>query len=377
MTENIHPLILNVGGGNAETVLISDGEIVLGRKHSVLVNELYGGSGVNHALRLIEAGFDALPILAIGNDKIGCSIREQIIRATKMSHTSRILSEFIEESGDNFFDPYIHTSSTTIVVHGAKRTIFTQKLRNGEHFVRHIKRRITDIINSNLPPPAVVMIGHIHSDGKDINRQNPGECSKYVIDSFKGKSVIYANFGNSQINLGYTYWRELLPSIDVFQLNIEEAKRFFSDTTGERKSLTDIVNKLREIKVNAVITLDRFGAIGIHKEAPDSIFFSWPIIHDEDVVDPTGAGDAFAAGMVSHFCKNTDIHSTNFQTAICTAQLWAAYACKTYGGSGECPNQQQLYEFNRKIIPSHRHTLEFSFRDYATELMTVLDIAFK
>ena len=129
--------------------------------------------------------------------------------------------------------------------------------------------------------------------------------------------------------------------------------------------------------MSAVITLDRFGAIGIHKKEPDSIFISWPILEVKNVVDPTGAGDAFASGMVSYLCEKSDLSPNNFQSAIGTARLWAAYACRTYGGAGQCPDRETLEKFKEKVIPNQRRTVEVRNSDFAREIMTILNIAFQ
>ena len=166
-SEESQPLIICVGSGSAEEILKLEDELVIGEKHTVLLEELFGGSGVNYTLRLINAGFDVLPILAVGQDGIGRSIREQIFKAFKASQSSPIVSSFMkEDDGREFFDPNIKTSSTTIVVHNARRTIFTQKLRNVEYFIHHLKRRMEEALKLAPVYPAAVMIGHLHSNSK-------------------------------------------------------------------------------------------------------------------------------------------------------------------------------------------------------------------
>lgn len=380
-TEIKTPTIICVGGGNAEEILKLDEELVVGDKHSVIKEELIGGSAVNYSMRLLTAGYDVLPILAIGNDRIGDNIRSELLEACKLSDTSSFVSSFITDNdGEAFFDPYIQTSSTTILLESAKRTIFTQKLRNGEHFVHYLKRRLKDAIE-HASVPAAVVIGHIHSDSESINPKTPGECTILLIDKFKSKSLVYTNFGKSQINLRFEFWKDHLSKIDIFQLNLSEAKLFFS-----QNSLVEIVSIIRETQkeiqnMSVVITLDRFGAIGVHKELPDSIIISWPMLEVKDVVDPTGAGDAFAAGMVSHLCANWDpkkgISSNNFQCAIEKARLWAAHACSTYGGSGKCPDQETLEKYQEKINPNKRCAVEVRNKNFIGEVMTLLDIAFQ
>ena len=173
--------------------------------------------------------------------------------------------------------------------------------------------------------------------------------------------------------MGFEFWKEYLPQVDVFQLNHSEAKLFFSHENGEGSSLLELVNAVRKNNMCAVITLDRFGAIGIHRDKPDSVYISWPFLEDKDVRDPTGAGDAFAAGMVAHLCNCKCISANNFQSAMDTACLWAGYACKTYGGAGECPDRKALENFEESVSPRQQRTVEVVNRDFDREIMTMLD----
>lgn len=377
--EGSDPLILTVGGGNAETVLDVSGDIVLGNKHIAEVKDLIGGSSVNHSKRLLFAGYDVLPILAIGDDEIGRRIQKELLCAAKAHKASDKVTDYINqnEGSCDFVDNNIRTPGATIVVQGKARTIFTQKLKYGEHFIRHVERRTKYISENSTVPPTAVMVGHIQSDGKKINPQNPGETTKFVIEKYHEQSLIYTNFGNSQINLGLDYWLDTIPNIDIFQLNLEEAKRFFSKDLDNKKSLHDIVEKLRDLDTTAIITLDRFGAIGIHRELKNSIIIAWPLLDVKNVVDPTGAGDAFAAGVVSYLCERPDFSTSDFQSAIGTGRVWAAYACTSIGGAGDCPSQKKLSKFQSEIDKKGVKAIEVRFRDFAGEVMTLLDIAFQ
>ena len=121
-----------IGSGNAENVLALEGDVTPGAKHLVEVKGLYGGSAVNQATRLLAAGYDAFPILAIGNDSVGEGVRDSLLEVARANGTTQVVQDFLLPSNESeFFDPNILTSLTTIVVHESHRTIFTQKLRNG------------------------------------------------------------------------------------------------------------------------------------------------------------------------------------------------------------------------------------------------------
>jgi len=218
------------------------------------------------------------------------------------------------------------------------------------------------------------MIGHIQRDILK-GEKHPAESTKFIIDTFKGKSTLFANFGNTQIALGLDFWLPYLPQIDLFQLNLEEAKRFFADKK-KNATLVDVVDKIRSLDMTAVITLDKFGAIGIHRNKKDSIVLAWPLIGGEDIIDSTGAGDAFGAGLVSSVCHATVLDFSTFHNAIEVARAWSALACQSIGGSNDCPDRATIDHYIRQIAGGENCPVEIKDQNYAAEIMSLIDIAF-
>jgi len=367
--------IMTIGGGNSENVLSLCETLSIGTKHIVDMEELFGGSSVNHTVRLLTAGYPVFPILAIGEDEIGRKIKNAILETAKKNNATTDVIDFIENS--KFLSPDLKTASTTILVHNSKRTIFTQKLKNGSHFFNHVEQLIKFYDSRVETAPSIVMIGHIQSDSAVNSNGNPGNITKFIIDNFYKRSVIYTNFGSTQINLGYKFWKNYLPKIDIFQLNLEEAKIFFSEKRPIKLSLKEIVEILRRENINAIITLDRFGAIGIHKEQKKAIILAWPILNLGNVVDPTGSGDAFASGVAAQLSKLPKFSPTDFQAAIDEARFWSALACKGKGGCGSSPTRQEIHNFKQQLNINEMKAVEVRDREFAAEVMTLLDIAFQ
>ena len=375
---NKKPLILVVGGGNSEEILILNSELDIGKKHKVKTESLFGGSGVNYVMRLLTQGYDVFPILPIGKDAIGRKIRKNILKTARSIKASKRVIEFIGKRDDNcFFDPCIKTPSTTVLVENSRRTIFTEKMKNGQNFIKHVQKRIDDVDNLTFTAPSAVMIGHIHSDSKDISKENAGDVTKYIINTFKNRSLVFTNLGSSQLSLGLDFWKKYLLDIDLFQVNLDEAKIFFCGKKGEELKLTEIIKIIRKLNINVVITLDKFGAIGIHKENKDTVFIAWPVLDANEVIDTTGAGDAFAAGLVAYMVKAPNVEAISFKDAISHARIWAAYACSTYGGANHCPTARQLEEYKQTIALNGNKSVEITNQDYTSEILTLLDIAFQ
>ncbi len=333
--------IVVIGGANLEYIIKSDTEIEYGGKNSVDIQELYGGSGVNYALRLLHTGERVYPILFAGADHAGMQIRHALSSALHADDPK--IRYFIEEHA--FFVPGVTTPRSTIIVEGSRRTILTQDRNNHNTFRAFVGSRV-----KNTEDVSALVIGHIHSD-KPVSGQKEEDLSTlFAINYFRPKiPLIYANFGSSQIAHGFAFWQRHLSSIDILQLNIYEMKRLFRE--GEHyPSLHTIVQKLQALDISAIITLDKFGAIGILKGHNDTIFMARPVELGERFVDSTGAGDAFCAGMVSALNGREKIGIDDYKEAMAVARSWAVYACMSYGGANNCPSAETIETFHRQIV---------------------------
>ncbi len=366
-TENETPVI-TIGSGNIEYILEHDGEIQLGHKHVVKTHEFMGGSCVNYSYRLITAGKSVFPIPFIGNDQLGYEIQNKIV---SIGLDKKISEKAIKFINSDFFFPDIQTPKATIIVHKGRRTIFSQGLTRIKITEKHIQDRI-DYLKDLIPDHiGSVMIGHITVDD-DI--QKPGLISKKIINSYYDKFLIFANFGNSQLKHGVNFWKEDLCHTDIFQLNLQEIRRLFRQ--GDRNiSLYDIVEWLRAHSITAVITLNRFGAIGTYKDGKEGIILAWPL-NIGKIVDPTGAGDAFASGMISILNGKKDFTFEEFLSAINTGRTWASHACTTLGASGSCPDQEILNEYDKQISKSSNRLIEVTKVSYAEQIMDLIDKAY-
>ena len=93
--------------------------------------------------------------------------------------------------------------------------------------------------------------------------------------------------------------------------------------------------------------MDKFGAICSYKGGSDGIVISWPI--DIAVKDSTGAGDTFAAGVVSKLAGKSDFSVYAFTEAIVEGRAWSAFACTMIEGAGEIPDKNELTRFRKEI----------------------------
>ncbi len=337
----INNTIVVIGGANLEYIITSDKKIIQGHKNSVNIQELYGGSGVNYTLRLLHAGESVYPILFVGDDHAGHQIQEVVASALIADNPN--IYHFIHEN--EFFISNVQTPKSTIIVEDIHRTILSHDKNTQNLFRSFVSKRIKKIENAGA-----VIIGHIHNDKPSLSN-NPEDLSTlFAIAYFKNKpTLIYANFGASQIDHGFSFWQKYLPYIDILQLNIYEIKQFFQ-TANKQPSLEEIITIIQNLNISAIITLDKFGALGILKGHLNTIFMARPVDLGDSFVDSTGAGDAFCAGMVASLNGEKNFTPNQFKNAMQIARSWAVYACQSFGGANQCPSAEAIETFHQKII---------------------------
>lgn len=358
--------IITIGSGNVEHILEYDGEIQIGRKHIVTSYELFGGSCINYSLRLIAAGMNVFPIPFIGKDQYGHDIRKHLIKIGLEKNLNEKALQFI--SSEDFLFPNVQTPKAIIVVHQGRRTIFSQGLSIRKNIEEHFQDRLDCLCNLVSDNTGTVMIGHISIDG---DNHKPGIISRKTINTYFNKFFLFANFGNSQIKHGIDFWIEDLGHIDLFQLNLEEIRSFFNQS-GRNSSLNEVIKFLREHSITAVITINRFGAIGTYKDGRDGIVLAWPL-KIRKIIDPTGAGDAFASGMISSLNGNKHFTFKDFLSAVVEGRDWASYACTTIGASGNCPDKKTLDRFRKKYSNASHKLIEIIKPNFAEQIMDIID----
>ncbi|HIP03156.1 MAG TPA: carbohydrate kinase family protein [Campylobacterales bacterium] len=353
-----------IGGANIEYIVKSKTDIVQGSKNFVDIEELFGGGGLNYALRLMSTGISVCPLLYIGDDNIGHGIQKTLI-----FHCEKNSPTHAHVTRDGFFVNGLNTIRSMIIVEGQHRTILAQDQNNENLFLPYLKNEIDSASDATS-----VLIGHIHNDRMDINENSSDLSTIFAIDYFsRCEKFIYCNFGSTQLEYGFSFWKEKLKSIDVLQLNIDEVRSFFKND-GHTPTLLEIIHALNDLGISAIITLDKFGAIGVMKNKVDTVFLARAVELGDDFVDSTGAGDAFCAGMISVLDGKSDFIPEEFKEAMEVARSWAVYACKSYGGANHCPSAGTIDAFHQKINQGNE-VIEYA-DDRMIDILSLIDSTF-
>ncbi|HQB13603.1 MAG TPA: PfkB family carbohydrate kinase, partial [Syntrophales bacterium] len=183
---------------------------------------------------------------------------------------------------------------------------------------------------------------------------------------------VFLNLGHSQIELGIAFWEDAIRKTSVMQMNIWEYKNLMK-TAGRLPSLRKIIAWFRERRINAVISMGRFGALGVHGDGKDGLVYGQALLPPERVRDATGAGDAFAAGLASALAGRASFSFEDFRVAMAEAGIWASYACTTLGGSGYCPDQDKLAAFRKELGEENQNPIKIVDMKAAGPMLDMMD----
>ena len=114
----------------------------------------------------------------------------------------------------------------------------------------------------------------------------------------------------------------VLKKVDVLTINDEEARQL----SGER-SLVKAAEKIHSFGPKyLIIKKGEHGALLFHE---GQIFFA-PGIPIPEVIDPTGAGDSFAGGLIGYLARTGEISFNNMKTAIIYGSTMASFCVENF-----------------------------------------------
>lgn len=343
MRDASHPYVLAVGGANIERMLtVAPGAFTPGRKHSIPQAELTpGGSAVNHACRLLGAGVNVRLAAPICRDA-GGRVLVDALKSSAAKGGSRLRgaeSLFLEGDGPG-------TPHTTLLSIGHERTFFTE---HPPALFTLFERHLDGVLRkAGDEPPAAVMIGHIHAD-RGTAPGNRGALTERLLDAgSEWRRPVFANPGSSQFRLGPDWWASRLGRVACFQLQITEMRELCRDLWNGATPPLPVILDWFTPHCTVIVTLERMGAVA-RLQGSNRTVIAWPFgLAPGEIVDTTGAGDAFGAGVVASMVTRPLDGDEALEQALRVGSLFASYSCTTRGGAGECPTRAELDLFNEE-----------------------------
>ncbi len=246
---------------------IKFGEKITVEKAEILV----GGNAANVAVGVSRLGLKSGIIAEIGSDEFAQKIINTLSK--EKVDTSKVLQKEGQES-----------SFSTIINFKGERTIFSE----------HVKRS-HDFNFENITAKWV----YLTSIGEDwIDAYNK------TVDFAKNKKVKFAfNPGTLQIAAGRKNIENALGITDILFVNKEEAEALLMIKDGGLM-INDLLNKLKELGPKIVVITDgKNGSLAIDTKGN----ISKKGIIETQVVEKTGAGDAYSSGFLSAFINGRSI----------------------------------------------------------------------
>jgi ribokinase len=159
---------------------------------------------------------------------------------------------------------------------------------------------------------------------------------------------VILNPGMLIIDQGFDTVKKLLQTIDIFILSDREFKTLMG---VERKQLSETeyiksAKQLQALTIDVIIvTLGKRGALLITDK--DSIII--PPIGKEEVVDTTGAGDAFSAGFIYGFLHHLSYNFEKLATSVKLGNFVAGKCIQQLGARNGIPSEPEIKSFQHTI----------------------------
>ncbi|MEM7203047.1 MAG: carbohydrate kinase family protein [Planctomycetota bacterium] len=356
--------VVTVGGATAERVLVVDpGQYRPGGKHTLKPQRtMAGGSAINQACRLLATGTPVDPVVPMSDDQSGAVVLQTLRDAALRGRASAPWDDvFVPGNG-------LTTPFTTITSIGVERTIYTEfSDALFDPFEAHLRARAASWDPSRV---GAVLVGHVHADRAALPGRG-GALTKEIVRAAGAAGIpVFVNPGSSQYRLGVEAFADELGDLACLQLDLDEMRQFVGEPGSVPLPLAAMLAWFRE-RCTVIVTMERMGAVG-QRKGSSQIVLTWP--YEIDVVDTTGAGDAFAAGVVEALMRRPLDDDAALAAAMDRGGLFAAHACLTPGGADQCPTAAELEAFRgrrQRMLDTEVTTI-----DQASRVLRMLDQVF-
>jgi ribokinase len=246
-----------------------------------------GGGGTNSAVTFARQGFKTAAIGVIGQDANGTAILDELRR-------EGVDAKYFQIHNDD-----ITAFSVILVSQGGERTILSYK-GEGQHF--DAQRVPWDALDATW--------AYVDSLG------GHEELLDAIVRWSRTKSAHLAtNPGTKELEFGLERLSKYWKHFDIVGMNQEEA----ADLTGLPYEDADRIFKTMDDAIGGIFVMTR-GDDGVL--ASDGHFVYSAGIPNKEVVERTGAGDAFHSGFLAEFMRSGSIEKAiQFGTANATSKV--------------------------------------------------------
>lgn len=224
--------------------------------------------------------------IAVGTKRLG--INSEILAETGSDEFSEIIANYLKN--ENIDISHLYQNPNASATFSVNLFYVNEKII----FIYHIKRE--HLFNlENLNP-------------KNIFLTSVGETWENLYKNIlslkqKTNAKLFFNPGSHQLEKGVTSFKYIISFTDIIFINKEEAEKILFDKIAKSK-IDDLLNGIKKIGAKNVCITD--GARGAYFLDKNGNFYHQAATQGE-IINKTGAGDAFTSGFLSAYLKSKDI----------------------------------------------------------------------
>ena len=277
---------------------------------NTVFHKFFGGSPANIAMNTKKLGIQSLIASAVGNDGFGTYLR---------NHLS-------EENIDTAYVQEVEQSTSMVVVTKSKKTPIPIFYRAADYQLEYNMKLERALLDSNI----------IHFSNWPISMNPARETIEKIIKTAKENQILICFDPNYHPKLwcqgedGIAYTQSIISTVDIIKPSEDDAERLFGRDCPEKQ-----IEKFLDLGAKLVImTLGKDGVIVSNGEET----MRCPSFAKE-IVDATGAGDAFWSGFYSAIVKGYTIReSVKLGSAV------SAFKLQYMGAVVDLPSLEQIKE---------------------------------
>ena len=226
--------------------------------------------------------------------------------------------------GDDFPEAHVKTfADRKIGLSGLERRKGGQTFRwsgsyEGKMDAAKTRRTDLNVLASFRPtlPPDLRSHPYVFLANGDPVTQN------HVLDQLTSRKFVLLDTMNLWIDHASAELSKVLERVDGVVLNDEEARSLAGDS-----NLIRAMGKLAKKGIRTlVVKKGEHGSVLLH----DGTLFALPAYPLEDVRDPTGAGDTFAAGFLGHLAATGDLSLKSLKMALAYGTIVASFTVEKF-----------------------------------------------
>lgn len=199
----------------------------------------------------------------------------------------------------------------------------SKTFRWGGKYMENMDERETLFTELNVLEEAPPEIPEVFADSDCVFLANSHPAVQMdLLSKLPNAKFVVADTMDLWINVARDDLKKLLGKVTGLVLNYEEAELY----AGCRNPVTAGLRMLEDGPEFVVIKKGEHGAILVHRDGLAAL----PAYPTENVVDPTGAGDTFAGGMMAHIAKTGDTSIEGIRKAMAHGTVIASFTIETF-----------------------------------------------